>query len=130
MDVDEIVVRVALAVTFTRKILLEHRDKRIGLARRPRRIDEVGDFQAFIIARLVESLLDQFPELERQIDYSMSSPELRARINRALGSRPDHFTQLKELLPRIRNFDYPPIPKGLKPHKNDLIEFLRFASEL
>lgn len=69
-------------------------------------------------------------ELERQVDLCLRGEGLRARINRALGSQPNHFEHLKDLIPRIRRFDYPPMPEGIDATNEDLVAFLRHAAEL
>lgn len=68
--------------------------------------------------------------LERQVDQALMGKGLRARIDRAIGCKPGQFEDLKELIPRVRRFDYPPMPKGVSPMSEDLVSFLCHAVEL
>lgn len=68
--------------------------------------------------------------LERQVERALRGDGLRARINRALGSQPNHFENLKELIPRVRRFEYPPMPEGIEARNENLILFLNHAARL
>jgi hypothetical protein len=68
--------------------------------------------------------------LERQVDRALLGRGLRARIDRALGCQPNQFEDLKALIPRIRRFDYPPMPAGVDPVNEDVVAFLNHAAEL
>ena len=68
--------------------------------------------------------------LERRVDEALLGRSAAARINRALGSRPRQFEELKELIPRVRRFDYPPQADGTEEKFLSLVGFLRYASEL
>jgi len=74
-----------------------------------------------------EGALDR---LERRVDEALLGRSTAARVNRALGSRPRQFEELKELIPRVRRFDYPPQPDGTDEKFLTLVGFLRYASEL
>ncbi|MED5261719.1 MAG: hypothetical protein VX574_04915 [Myxococcota bacterium] len=74
-----------------------------------------------------EGALDR---LERHVDDALLGRSTSARINRALGSRPRQFEELKELIPRVHRFDYPPQPDGTEEKFLSLVGFLRYASEL
>jgi len=74
-----------------------------------------------------EGALDR---LERRVDEALLGRSTAARVNRALGSRPRQFEELKELIPRVRRFDYPPQPDGTEGKFLSLVGFLRYASEL
>jgi hypothetical protein len=69
-------------------------------------------------------------ELDARLERAMRSEGLRARIDRALGCREGYFDYLREWIPRVRRFEYPPIPRGLKPVAENLVEYLRYAAEL
>jgi hypothetical protein len=69
-------------------------------------------------------------DLERQLDITLAGVSLRARVNRTLAGRPGYFEYLKEVVPRIRRFDYPPVPEGLVPIGQNLVDFLNYAAEL
>jgi hypothetical protein len=69
-------------------------------------------------------------ELECQVDATLAGIGPRARLNRAIASSPGYFDYLKELIPRIRRFDYPPVPNGLNPHAVNLVTFLNYAATL
>lgn len=69
-------------------------------------------------------------ELERQVENSLRGQGLRARVNRALGCQPDHFEDLKDLIPRIRRFDYPAVPDGVEERMENVVSFLQYAGEL
>jgi hypothetical protein len=47
-----------------------------------------------------------------------------------MASRPGYFNYLKEVVPKIRRFDYPPVPEGLSPITQDLVAFLNYAIDL
>ena len=74
-----------------------------------------------------EGALDR---LERRVDEALLGRSTTARVNRALGSRPRQFEELKELIPRVRRFDYPPQPDGTEEKFLTLVGFLRYASKL
>jgi hypothetical protein len=69
-------------------------------------------------------------ELERQLDETLAGVSFRARLNQAMASRPGYFNYLKEVVPKIRRFDYPPVPEGLSPITQDLVAFLNYAIDL
>ena len=74
-----------------------------------------------------EGALDR---LERRVDEALLGRSTAARVNRALGSRPRQFEELKELIPRVRRFDYPTQPDGTDEKFLSLVGFLRYASKL
>lgn len=69
-------------------------------------------------------------ELERQVDATRAGISARAHLNRAIASSPGYFDYLKELIPRILDFDYPPVPEGLNPLGVNLVTFLNYAATL
>ena len=68
--------------------------------------------------------------LERRVDEALLGQSFSARLNRAMGNRPRQFEELKELIPRVRKFDYPPQPEGVDKQFESLVEFLRYACSL
>ena len=68
--------------------------------------------------------------LERRVDETLLGRTFSARLNRAMGNRPRQFEDLKELIPRVRKFDYPPQPEGTDKQFESLVEFLRYAGSL
>ena len=68
--------------------------------------------------------------LERKVEVCRKGGGLGVSLNRALGSRRDQFDFLADLIPRVRAFEYPPMPDGLQEIPNNLVAFLRFAAEL
>ena len=69
-------------------------------------------------------------ELERQVEATRAGLGPRARLNRAIASSPGYFDYLKDLIPRIRRFDYPAVPKGLNPLGVNLVSFLNHAARV
>jgi hypothetical protein len=69
-------------------------------------------------------------ELDARLERALRGQGFRSRLDRALGCREGYYEYLREWIPRIRKFDYPPIPAGLKPIAENLVEYLRFAAEL
>ena len=67
--------------------------------------------------------------LERRVDEALLGRAFSARVNRAMGSRPRQFEDLKEMIPRVRNFDYPPQAAGVDERFETLVGFLKYASE-
>jgi hypothetical protein len=68
-------------------------------------------------------------ELERQIELADRARGLRWRIYRAMAQRPGYYDYLRDLVPRIRRFDYPPTPPGFSPILENLVNFLNHACE-
>jgi hypothetical protein len=68
--------------------------------------------------------------LEREIDRVVSGHTLRARTFRAMANRPGYHDYLRDLVARVRRFDYPPTPRGFNPTLENLVNFLNHASEL
>lgn len=69
-------------------------------------------------------------ELERRLERTMRRKGLRARVDRSLGCREGYYEHLREWIPRLRRFEYPPIPANLQPIGENLVDYLRFAAEL
>jgi hypothetical protein len=69
-------------------------------------------------------------ELERQIDLAARGRGLRWRIYRSMAQRPGYYDYLRDLVPRIRRFDYPPTPPTFNPVLENLVNFLNHALEL
>jgi hypothetical protein len=68
--------------------------------------------------------------LERAIDRVERGMSLRSRIFRAMANRPGYHDYLRDLVGRVRRFDYPPTPAGFNPNLENLVNFLNHASEL
>jgi hypothetical protein len=69
-------------------------------------------------------------ELDRRLERAMRRDGVRARVDRALGCREGYYEHLREWIPRLRRFEYPPVPAGLNPIAENLVEHLRYAAEL
>ena len=69
-------------------------------------------------------------ELERQIELAAAGRGPRARVFRAMAQRPGYYDYLRDLVPRVRRFDYPPTPPGFSPILENLVGFLNWAAEL
>ena len=69
-------------------------------------------------------------DLDRRLVHAMRARDARARIDRALGCREGYFEYLREWIPRVRRFEYPPVPAGLDPIAENLVDYLRHAAEL
>jgi hypothetical protein len=69
-------------------------------------------------------------ELERQIELADRGQGLRWRIYRSMAQRPGYYDYLRDLVPRIRRFEYPPTPPGFTPVLENLVNFLNHALEL
>ena len=73
-----------------------------------------------------EGGLDQ---LEREINLAATGRSLKPRIYRALTQDSSYYDYLRELVPRVRRFDYPP-PPGFNPVFENLVNFLNYAITL
>jgi hypothetical protein len=69
-------------------------------------------------------------QLEREIDLASTSRRLKYRVYRAMAQRPGYYDYLRELIPRVRRFDYPPPPRGRNPNFENLVDFLNLAITL
>jgi hypothetical protein len=69
-------------------------------------------------------------ELDARLESALRGQGFRSRLDRALGCREGYYEYLREWIPRIRKFEYPSIPVGLKPIAENLVDYLRFAAEL
>jgi hypothetical protein len=74
-----------------------------------------------------EGGLDQ---LEREIELAATGSGLKSRIYRALTQDSSYYDYLRELVPRVRRFDYPPPPPGFDPVFENLVTFLNYAITL
>lgn len=80
-------------------------------------------------AQIVQADAGGLDELEGQLDRAMRSANLRGRVDRALGCREGYYEHLRVWIPRLRRFEYPPIPRGLDPIGENLVDYLRYALE-
>lgn len=69
-------------------------------------------------------------ELDRRLVRTMRGSGLRARVDRSLGCREGYYEHLREWIPRVRRFEYPPLPTNLQPIGENLVDYLRFAADL
>ncbi len=69
-------------------------------------------------------------ELDRRLERALRGRGLLSRVDRALGCREGYFEYVRELIPRLRRFDYSPVPQALKPRYENLVDFLCYAAEL
>ena len=67
-------------------------------------------------------------ELERQIESAAAGRTLRGRIYRAMAQRRGYYDYLRDLIQRVRRFDYPPSPPGFNPVLENLVDFLNDAA--
>jgi hypothetical protein len=74
-----------------------------------------------------EGGLDQ---LERELELTMTGRGFKPRIYRALTQDSSYYDYLRELVPRVRRYDYPPSPPGFNPIFENLIHFLNYALTL
>lgn len=65
--------------------------------------------------------------LECELEIRSKGMDLKSRIYRALAQRDGYYDHLRELIPKIRNFDYPPVPCGFNPKYENLVLFLKCA---
>lgn len=79
--------------------------------------------------QIVQSDEGGLDELERRLDEAMRGRRLRNRVERSLGCREGYYEHLREWIPRLRRFEFPPIPHGLDPIGENLVEYLRYAAE-
>jgi hypothetical protein len=74
-----------------------------------------------------EGGLDQ---LEREIELTMTGRGLKPRLYRAMTQSMSYYESLRELLPRVRRFEYPSPPPGYGLRSTDLVVFLNHAATL
>ena len=74
-----------------------------------------------------EGGLDQ---LEREISLAATGRSLKPRIYRALTQDSSYYDYLRDLVPRVRRFDYPPPPPGFNPVFENFVSFLNHALTL
>ena len=74
-----------------------------------------------------EGGLDQ---LEREIKLAATGRSLKPRIYRALTQDSSYYDYLRDLVPRVRRFDYPPPPPGWNPVFENFVSFLNHALTL
>lgn len=74
-----------------------------------------------------EGGLDQ---LEREIKFAATGRSLKPRIYRALTQDSSYYDYLRDLVPRVRRFDYPPSPPGFNPVFENFVNFLNHALTL
>jgi hypothetical protein len=69
-------------------------------------------------------------QLEREIELTATGYGLKPRIYRALTQDMSYYEYLRQLVPRVRRFDYPPPPPGFNPVFENLVDFLQYALTL
>ena len=69
-------------------------------------------------------------QLEREIERTATGSGLKPRIYRALTQDISYYDYLRDLVPRVRQFDYPPPPPGFNPVFENLVNFLNYAITL
>jgi hypothetical protein len=69
-------------------------------------------------------------QLERAIDLAATGGDVKSRIYRALVQDLDYYDYLRDLVVRVRNFDYPPPPPNYNPVFENLVIFLNYAATL
>jgi hypothetical protein len=69
-------------------------------------------------------------QLEREIALAAAGCGLKPRIYRALTQDMSYYAYLRDLVPRVRRFDYPPPPPGFNPVYENLVDFLNYATTL
>jgi hypothetical protein len=74
-----------------------------------------------------EGGLDQ---LEREIELAATGRGLKPRIYRALTQHISYYDYLRDLVPQVRRFDYPPPPPGFDPTFENLVHFLNYTITL
>jgi hypothetical protein len=80
-------------------------------------------------AQIVQADPGGLEELERELERAMRRASLRARVDRALGCREGYYEHLREWIPRLRRFEFPPIPRNLDPIGENIVDYLRYALE-
>ena len=68
--------------------------------------------------------------LEREIEWVANGSGMKSRIYRALVQDTDYYDYLRDLVTRVRRFDYPPPPPGYNPIFENLVNFLNYAVTL
>jgi hypothetical protein len=65
--------------------------------------------------------------LERELEIRSRGMDVKSRIYRALAQRDGYYDYLRGLIPRIRRFEYPPVPIGFDPRWENIVTFLNYA---
>jgi hypothetical protein len=74
-----------------------------------------------------EGGLDQ---LEHEIEVAVTGRGPKARLYRAMTQSMSYYDYLRDLVPRVRRFDYPSPPPGYGLRSTDLVVFLNYAATL
>jgi hypothetical protein len=74
-----------------------------------------------------EGGLDQ---LEREIELAATGRGLKPRLYRAMTQSSSYYDYLRDLVPRVRRFDYPPPPPSYGVLLTNLVDFLNHAATL
>jgi hypothetical protein len=69
-------------------------------------------------------------QLECEIELAATGHGLKPRIYRALIQDINYYDYLRDLVPQVRRFDYPPPPPGFNPVFENLVVFLNYAITL
>jgi hypothetical protein len=69
-------------------------------------------------------------QLAREIELTATGDGLKPRIYRALTQDMSYYDYLRDLVPRVRRFDYPPPTPGFNPVYENLVDFLNYALTL
>jgi hypothetical protein len=69
-------------------------------------------------------------QLESAIESAVNGSGMKSRIYRALVQDLDYYDYLRDLVTRVRRFDYPPPALGYKPIFENLVTFLNYAATL
>jgi hypothetical protein len=74
-----------------------------------------------------EGGLDQ---LEQEIERSSTDSRLKYRVYRAMTQSASYYDELRDLVPRVRRFEYPDPPPGYGLVTTNLVHFLNYATSL
>jgi hypothetical protein len=69
-------------------------------------------------------------QLEYEIELAARGNGMRSRLYRAMIQSMAYYDHLRELVPRVRRFDYPPPPEGYGLLSTNLVYFLNHATTL
>jgi hypothetical protein len=69
-------------------------------------------------------------QLERAIDLAATGRDMKSHIYRALVQDLSYYDYLRDLVVRVRHFDYPPPPPNYNPIFENLVTFLKYAITL
>jgi hypothetical protein len=81
-------------------------------------------------AQIVHAEEGGLDELEREIEATVAGRGLKHHVYRAMTQSPSYYDYLRELIPRVRRFDYPAQPRDYGQLSSDLVYFLNHATTL